>query len=51
MNLTQLPVKLEETVSSVLKDITPKMKNRFCNILKELFSLTLEFDCNLKTYL
>lgn len=42
MNLTQLPVKLEEAVSSVLKDITPEMKNSFCNILKELFSLTLE---------
>lgn len=42
MNLTQLPAKLEETVSSVLKDITPEMKNSFCNILKELFSLTLE---------
>lgn len=42
MNLTQLPAKLEETVSSVLKDITPEMKNSFCNILEELFSLTLE---------
>lgn len=42
MNLTQLPVKFEEAVSSVLKDITPGMKNSFCNILKELFSLTLE---------
>ncbi|MBD5355918.1 MAG: hypothetical protein HDR88_02795 [Bacteroides sp.] len=39
---SQLPVKLEETVSSVLKDITTEMKNSFCNILKELFSLTLE---------
>lgn len=42
MNLTQLPVKLEEAVSSVLKDITSEMKNSFCNILEELFSLTLE---------
>lgn len=42
MNLTQLPVKLEEAVSSVLTDITPEMKNSFCNILEELFSLTLE---------
>lgn len=42
LNLTQLPVKLEEAVSSVLKDITPEMKNSFCNILEELFSLTLE---------
>lgn len=42
MNLTQLPAKLEEAVSSVLKDITPEMKKSFCNILKELFSLTLE---------
>lgn len=42
MNLTQLPVKLEEAISSVLKVITPEMKNSFCNILEELFSLTLE---------
>lgn len=42
MNLTQLPVKLEEAVSSIHKDITPEMKNSFCNILKELFILTLE---------
>lgn len=42
MNLTQLPVKLEETVSLTLKDITPEMKNSFCTILEELFSLTLE---------
>lgn len=42
MNLIQLPVKFEEAVSSVLKDITPEMKNSFSNILKELFSLTLE---------
>ena len=42
MNLTQLPAKLEEAVSSVLSDITPEMKNSFCNILEELFSLTLE---------
>lgn len=42
MNLTQLPVKLEEAVSSVLNDVTPELKNSFCNILEELFSLTLE---------
>lgn len=39
---TQLPVKLEEIVSSILKDTTPEMKNSFCNMLKELFILTLE---------
>lgn len=42
MNLTQLPAKTEEAVSSVLKDITPEMKNSFRNILIELFSLSLE---------
>ena len=42
MNLTQLPAKLEETVSSVLTDITPGMKNSFSNLLKELFCLTME---------
>ena len=42
MNLTQLPAKLEEAVSSVLADITPDMKNSFSNILKDLFCLTTE---------
>ena len=42
MNLTQLPAKLEETVSSVLTDITPEMKNSFSNLLKDLFCLTME---------
>lgn len=39
MNLTQLPVKLEEAVSSVLKDITPEMKNSFCNYCRGLYGI------------
>ena len=42
MNLTQLPAKVEEVVSSLLTDTTPEMKNSFRNLLIELFSLTLE---------
>ena len=42
MNLTQLHAKLEESVSSVLTDITPRMKNSLSNILKDLFCLTME---------
>lgn len=42
MNLTQLPAKLEEGVSSVLVDIAPEMKNSFSNILKDSFCLTME---------
>ena len=42
MNLTKLPARLEEAVSSVLADIKPEMKDSFSNILKDLFRLTME---------
>lgn len=38
---TWLHAKLDEALSWVLLDIMPEMKTSFCNILKELFSLTM----------
>lgn len=38
---TWLHTKLDEALSRVLHDIMPEMKTSFCNILKELFSLTM----------